>query len=79
MGAQLNAFSTDGQVILTFPEAAMKSEDREEFITFAKTEWLARQSRLALLPKNFAKKVFFLGGNLFASLGLLIKIGQNSP
>lgn len=46
MGAQLNAFSTDGQVILTFPEAAMKSEDREEFITFAKTEWLARQSRL---------------------------------
>jgi hypothetical protein len=46
MATQLNAFSTDGQVILTFPEAAMKSEDREEFISFAKAEWLARQSRL---------------------------------
>ena len=45
MPAALDAFTTDGRVVLTFPESAMQADAREEFIAFAKAEWMARQSR----------------------------------
>lgn len=45
MAATLNAFTSDGQVIITFPEDSLQSREREEFIAFTKAEWAARQSR----------------------------------
>lgn len=47
MANQLDAFSADGRIVLSFPESAMAPEDREDFISFAKAEWLSRQSRLS--------------------------------
>ena len=41
----LNTLTTDGRVVITFPESAVPSQDRESFITFLKAEWTARQSR----------------------------------
>ena len=32
-------------MILSFPESALKADEREDFIAFAKAEWLARQSQ----------------------------------
>jgi hypothetical protein len=46
MTATLNAFTSDGRVVITFPEASMKPQEREDFIAFTKAEWTARQSRL---------------------------------
>ncbi len=45
MNATLDAFTSDGRVVLTFPESAMLPDAREEFIAFAKAEWAVRQSR----------------------------------
>jgi hypothetical protein len=45
MTAALNAFTAEGRVVLSFPESAMKADEREDFIAFTKAEWLARQSR----------------------------------
>ena len=45
MTAALDAFTAEGRVVLSFPESAMKVDEREDFIAFTKAEWLARQSR----------------------------------
>lgn len=46
MKSTLDAFTADGRVIISFPEAAIPAAEKEEFISFMKAEWLARQSRL---------------------------------
>lgn len=45
MTATLNAMTADGRVVITFPESAIPSQERESFITFIKAEWTTRQSR----------------------------------
>jgi hypothetical protein len=45
MTAILNAFTSDGRVVITFPEASMQPQEREDFIAFTKAEWTVRQSR----------------------------------
>lgn len=45
MSATLEAFSADGRVVISFPESAVPSPEREDFIAFLKAEWTARQSR----------------------------------
>ena len=47
MSAALEATTAEGRVVLSFPESAMKANEREDFISFTKAEWLARQSRFA--------------------------------
>lgn len=47
MTASLTAFTSDGRVVISFPEAAVPAEEREDFIAFMKAEWLARQSRFS--------------------------------
>jgi hypothetical protein len=46
MSSALKAFVSEGHVVITFPENALRSQEREEFIAFTKAEWTARQSRL---------------------------------
>jgi hypothetical protein len=46
MTAALNAFTSDGYFVITFPEASVPAPMRDEFISTVKAEWLARQSRL---------------------------------
>ena len=48
MSVPLDAFTTDGRVVISFPEAAVPLEQREDFIAFLKTEWAVRQSRLTI-------------------------------
>lgn len=58
MPATLNAFSADGRVIISFPESAVPSPEREDFIAFLKSEWVARQSRFsAANAKSIADEV----------------------
>jgi len=45
MNATLDAFTADGRVVISFPEAAVPAREREDFIAFLKAEWTARQSR----------------------------------
>ena len=47
MNAALDAFSADGRVIISFPESAVPAREKEDFISFLKAEWLARQSRFS--------------------------------
>lgn len=43
--ATLETFTADGRVVISFPEAAVPSRERDDFIAFLKAEWSARQSR----------------------------------
>lgn len=45
MNATLDALTADGRVVITFPESAVPTQERESFISFLKAEWTARQSR----------------------------------
>ena len=45
MSARLDALTTDGRVVITFPESAVPAQERESFISLLKEEWAARQSR----------------------------------
>ncbi len=47
MPATLDAFTADGRVVISFPESAVPSPEREDFIAFLKSEWAARQSRFS--------------------------------
>ena len=47
MSATLDAFTADGRVVISFPEAAVPAKEKEDFIAFLKAEWLARQSRFS--------------------------------
>jgi len=47
MSAPLDAFTADGRVIISFPETAVPTKEKEDFIAFLKAEWLARQSRFS--------------------------------
>ena len=47
MTAILNTFTTDGHVVISFPEQAIPAQQREDFIAFMKAEWIARQSRFS--------------------------------
>jgi maltodextrin utilization protein YvdJ len=58
MTAALNAFTSDGYFVITFPEASVPAPMRDEFISTVKAEWLARQSKLtATNAKLLADKV----------------------
>lgn len=58
MPIPLDAFISDGRVVISFPEAAVPPRQREDFIAFLKTEWVARQSRLtATEAKTLADEV----------------------
>jgi hypothetical protein len=46
MSAMLETFTTDGRVVISFPESALSPDKREEFLTLLKSEWSARQSRM---------------------------------
>ncbi len=45
MTATLDALTADGRVVITFPESAVPTQERESFIAFIKAEWTTRQSR----------------------------------
>lgn len=47
MIANLDAFSSDGRVVISFPETAIPTREKEDFIAFLKAEWIARQSRFS--------------------------------
>ncbi len=47
MTATLDAHTAGGRLTISFPEEAMPAEERESFVTFLKSEWIARQSRLS--------------------------------
>ena len=58
MPVPLDTFTSDGRVVISFPEAAVPPQQREEFIAFLKTEWAARQSCLTgLEAKALADEV----------------------
>ena len=58
MSASLTTFTSDGRVVISFPESAVPAQEREDFITFLKAEWMARQSRLSEADaKTFADAV----------------------
>jgi hypothetical protein len=39
MSAMLGTFTTDGRVVISFPESALSPDKREEFLTLLKSEW----------------------------------------
>jgi hypothetical protein len=45
MVKSFEASTTDGRVVISFPEASMPLAEKEAFISFLKSEWIARQSR----------------------------------
>jgi hypothetical protein len=45
MSTTLDTMTTDGRVVISFPEAAVPPREREEFLSFLKAEWAARQSK----------------------------------
>ena len=47
MISTLDAFTTDGRVVNSFPEPAVPARERENSIAFLKAEWAPRQSRFA--------------------------------
>ena len=47
MTASLTTFTSDGRVVISFPESAVPAQEREDFIAFLKAEWMARQSRFS--------------------------------
>ncbi|MBX7209690.1 MAG: hypothetical protein K1X78_15340 [Verrucomicrobiaceae bacterium] len=58
MTAALNAFTSDGYFVITFPEASVPAPMRDDFISTIKAEWLARQSKLTEADaKHLADKV----------------------
>lgn len=58
MTAALNAFTSDGYFVITFPEASVPAPMRDDFISTIKAEWLARQSKLIEADaKDLADKV----------------------
>lgn len=44
MTATLDTMTTDGRVVISFPEGAISAKDREDFLSLIKAEWRARQS-----------------------------------
>lgn len=42
----LDTFTTDGRVVISFPESALSDENREQFLALLRTEWAVLQSRL---------------------------------
>ena len=53
MPATLDTFTADGRVIISFPESAVPSPEREDFITFLKSEWAVRQSHFSSADAKF--------------------------
>ena len=47
MNSTLEAHTADGRLVISFPEEALPSAERESFVSYLKTEWTARQSRLS--------------------------------
>jgi len=41
----LETFTTGGRVVISFPESAIPQAEKEAFISFLKSEWIARRSR----------------------------------
>jgi hypothetical protein len=46
MTTALNTFTSDGFFVIAVPEASVPAQEREDFVSVVKTEWLARQSRM---------------------------------
>jgi hypothetical protein len=47
---QSSTFETgflNGRIVISFPESAAPAAERNDFITFLKMEWIARQSRFS--------------------------------
>jgi len=47
MAQSLEALTTGGRVVISFPESAIPPAEKEAFISFLKSEWIARQSRFS--------------------------------
>ena len=47
MTSTLHAFASGGHLVISFPEASVPPQEREDFIAFLKAEWTARQSRFS--------------------------------
>jgi hypothetical protein len=47
MTATLDAHTAGGRLTISFPAEAMPAGERDEFVAFLKSEWIARQSRLS--------------------------------
>ena len=45
MKGNLQTFSADDCLVIAMPECALPASEREDFISFVKAEWSARQSR----------------------------------
>lgn len=45
MAQALEALTSGGRIVISFPESAISPAEKEAFITFLKSEWIARQSR----------------------------------
>lgn len=43
----LEALTTGGRVVISFPESSIPLAEKEAFIAFLKSEWIARQSRFS--------------------------------
>jgi hypothetical protein len=58
MTSVLEAITTDGKVVISFPESAMSPEVRDDFIATLKMEWAARQSLMTVeTAKRLAEEV----------------------
>ena len=47
MAETLEASTTGGRIVVSFPESSIPLEEKEAFISFVKSEWIARQSRFS--------------------------------
>jgi hypothetical protein len=46
-GFEMVVFASGGHLVISFPEASVPPQEREDFIAFLKAEWTARQSRFS--------------------------------
>lgn len=51
--ASIETGSKDGRIVISFPESAVPPSERDDFITFLKVEWSARQSRFSEEDASF--------------------------
>jgi hypothetical protein len=58
MNATLTTDTSPERITISFPESAVSASERDEFVSFLKAEWAARQSRFSESDaKAFAREV----------------------
>lgn len=58
MNATLTAEASPERITISFPESAVSASEKDEFVSFLKAEWAARQSRFSEADaKAFADEV----------------------